>query len=767
MKKLIIKGISLLNFKGFFFFFFPFNSYGAVILGGKNGYGKTTLFDALELLFTGKIQRMAEYNSYHNNRYSISQDEKPLVYNTKLSKEVVISAELEIADVHFVLRRKADVYRMRNPVDFNAFGKLLIVEPDEIERELTDEELKSLGIFDLGKSYSFLNYLSQEEATTFLKQKEADRAEMLSKLFDLEIYERYINKISKVQHNLGELKKHWQSQKKNADTLIKKLQSSGFNETNNQVEYLQISTDFQKNKWDAKSPCLSYEEFNAFLEENGIFDNLSYLAQNFSEYQKYRKNLYINQHNSEEEIHRLAFCTKYSFLEEDLKLYGEFQKNVLQPASSLTIFNLDSFTLTVPNDLEQLIKEGVLQILQGRINDLKEYCKSFGNIQKVQASILEMRNNLAGLIKNSSPETKRCPLCGHEYTSSKLLLQKLDDQGKLLMDQMHDSSVEIHKMLDSVKKEILVHVITPAIEYFTGKTINDEIFKEYYSLDIKGLINTLNIFKEKLKITIDATLSVEAISETISNHLKSAILEYDETLDFKQMDKTYSSYGRFIKKECLNEDIIQKKRLYLTELWNKSKSEQLKRSERELNYINNILANIDCKINEFKSLQKDVQDSEKGYLRKLLSDIKILFYIYSGRIMQDNYFGRGLFIREDLDRKRVLITSSKDEYDEVDALFNMSSGQLVSLVVALTLSLNKLYSSVPFIAIDDPIQTMDDINLWGLIETFRHDFNNHFMVLSTHETDYGKLLEYKLRKWGVDTEYIEMSQLHQIQNEND
>ena len=120
-----------------------------------------------------------------------------------------------------------------------------------------------------------------------------------------------------------------------------------------------------------------------------------------------------------------------------------------------------------------------------------------------------------------------------------------------------------------------------------------------------------------------------------------------------------------------------------------------------------------------------------------------------------------------MDRKRVLITSSKDEHDEVDALFNMSSGQLVSLVVALTLSLNKLYSSVPFIAIDDPIQTMDDINLWGLIETLRHDFNNHFMVLSTHETDYGKLLEYKLRKWGVDTEYIEMSQLHKIQNEND
>lgn len=32
-------------------------------------------------------------------------------------------------------------------------------------------------------------------------------------------------------------------------------------------------------------------------------------------------------------------------------------------------------------------------------------------------------------------------------------------------------------------------------------------------------------------------------------------------------------------------------------------------------------------------------------------------------------------------------------------------------MITLTLSLNKLYSSVPFIVIDYTIQTMDDINL--------------------------------------------------------
>lgn len=81
MGKLIIKKISLVNFKGFANLTLSLNSKGAVILGSKNGYGKTTLFDALELLFTHKIQRMSEYNEYHNNRYSISQEEKPLVYD--------------------------------------------------------------------------------------------------------------------------------------------------------------------------------------------------------------------------------------------------------------------------------------------------------------------------------------------------------------------------------------------------------------------------------------------------------------------------------------------------------------------------------------------------------------------------------------------------------------------------------------------------------------------------------------------------------------
>ena len=199
MSKMKIRRISLLNFKGFEKLQLSFDSENVIILGGKNGYGKTTLFDALELLFSGRIQRMIDYKDYHNNRYGISQEEKPLVFN-KYSDYVIVSAEIELGDARVVLQRKAKVSDMKNPVDFKAFGKLQIVENDGTERVLSDEDSKNLGIKELCQSYSFLNYLSQEEATTFLKQKEADRAAMLSHLFDLEKYETYIRKTLIPQH---------------------------------------------------------------------------------------------------------------------------------------------------------------------------------------------------------------------------------------------------------------------------------------------------------------------------------------------------------------------------------------------------------------------------------------------------------------------------------------------------------------------------------------------------------------------------------------
>lgn len=135
--------------------------------------------------------------------------------------------------------------------------------------------------------------------------------------------------------------------------------------------------------------------------------------------------------------------------------------------------------------------------------------------------------------------------------------------------------------------------------------------------------------------------------------------------------------------------------------------------------------------------------------------------------MQDSFYGRGIFMKmftSARERQRLIFVSGK--YDsQVDVLYNMSSGQLVSIAIAFLLSLNKLYDNSKFLAIDDPVQTIDDINFWGLIETIRHEFYGYNLFVSTHEDNYASLLRYKLENLGVRTKAYDMKNINYRQHQ--
>ena len=200
MKRLKIVSIHVHNFKGFEEATFHFEGCDAVVLGGMNGFGKTTVFDAIELLFTGKIARMVEYRALHNSSLSTSDEVLPLVYSAN-NDTVSVEAEVEIDDVLFFLKRTARTRDMKNPVDFTAFGGLALVDK-RTERVLSDEEIYAMGLTSFFNGYAFLNYLSQEGATSFLLSKDRERANAISGLFNLEGYDRPIALIDKVLADL-------------------------------------------------------------------------------------------------------------------------------------------------------------------------------------------------------------------------------------------------------------------------------------------------------------------------------------------------------------------------------------------------------------------------------------------------------------------------------------------------------------------------------------------------------------------------------------
>ena len=121
MRNIKILSVHLRNFKGFEELNVDFSGSDAVVLGGQNGFGKTTIFDGLELLFTGKIKRLADYSNLHDSRNAVSQDVLPLVHTNNRDDVVRTEAQLQVNGLVVRVFRQANVRDMRNPVDFSAF----------------------------------------------------------------------------------------------------------------------------------------------------------------------------------------------------------------------------------------------------------------------------------------------------------------------------------------------------------------------------------------------------------------------------------------------------------------------------------------------------------------------------------------------------------------------------------------------------------------------------------------------------------------------
>ena len=86
-------------------------------------------------------------------------------------------------------------------------------------------------------------------------------------------------------------------------------------------------------------------------------------------------------------------------------------------------------------------------------------------------------------------------------------------------------------------------------------------------------------------------------------------------------------------------------------------------------------------------------------------------------------------------------------------------GQLAALVISFTLALNKKYSLDKLLLIDDPVQTLDELNISAFIEVLRNDFSDRQIFISTHEDIMSAFMRYKFEKYGLKAERISMSEV--------
>ena len=82
----------------------------------------------------------------------------------------------------------------------------------------------------------------------------------------------------------------------------------------------------------------------------------------------------------------------------------------------------------------------------------------------------------------------------------------------------------------------------------------------------------------------------------------------------------------------------------------------------------------------------------------------------------------------------------------------LSSSQLNVLAVGVYLSLNLAIPTLPLqvVALDDPLQSLDTVNLLGLADLLRRVKASRQVIVSTHDTNLAALLERKLRPVSPD-----------------
>lgn len=140
-----------------------------------------------------------------------------------------------------------------------------------------------------------------------------------------------------------------------------------------------------------------------------------------------------------------------------------------------------------------------------------------------------------------------------------------------------------------------------------------------------------------------------------------------------------------------------------------------------------------------------------NYVSEIINHIEIPLYIYSGKLMQTHQNGLGIFCTTGATNEKVtqFKLSTNGDKNAHDILNKFSSGQKAIINMAVMLAFRKIKKSAfDLFMIDDPCQSMDDINIASLTEIFKNEFKDTQILISTHEDNIAGYMCYKISKAG-------------------
>lgn len=755
---------------------------GLIALSGPNGFGKTTIFDAIEICFCDKIERIVPIN---NSKKKVKDN--LLIYKNR--DKAIIAIELvneEKNDIITIIKR---IYKddKNNEGDIkeniNSFWINEGINLDKINTDDYGEKIENLKTFlqeKIGMNSDYFNYfyyISQDNSSNFLKKSLKERKSIFDVLMKIENEINLNNKIKDCldSKKINSINKLIELKREEIKKDIKSL----FNVKN-------IDSDFQSNiiifegnhniEWDQKEYTIKDDK-----PLNELVSLISFM-ENYNVFIARKNNEKVEKLLNEKllsEFVNVVILTDYNVQVDYKKNVKEkidtldLEKNICDKIKKISEYSFDNENIL--KDLEFINNEVGLELELDEINEkIKNIIRENKQLDNKKKKIKELKESIDKLNKlftntTDKEELNICPLCNSKFESAEELqviiqnnileLQKLISidnkyKEKDIKDYLIKVSSKCKEELGIIELEEHIKEINNQIKtlrtYYTKQSLKDYV--NFYS-NINEFVDIIN------KIKSDSENAISNLKKSLQSKLIEEIKEYsnEEYLSDANIYNTYIS--KLNKKDVFDEK--------LEELLDKAKKKK-KFFERELSLINSKEKNIiNDKVRQliqmeklkdiFEKLDSIYKNTIKVYKKDVVSTIEVPLYIYTGKIIQTYQGGLGVFIKEDSNTDNIVFTPNSNE-SQHDIINTFSSGQLSAFTIAFLLVINQLYLTgnkvsdiFNTILIDDPVQTMDDVNIASLIEVLRNQFNKYQIILSTHEDEKINYMRYKFEKFGIKT----------------
>lgn len=756
-----------------------------VVLSGPNGFGKTTFFDAVELIFSKNITRF---------------DKEIEKKNTNLGKNILLNQANQDGYVVLTLKRGENEFLtlfakilnsnhkidVENSIYYGYSSKYICTEEldgvilgyNNWKNVIDSETLIRYRI----RNFNVYYYVSQAESVHFLKRTISDRKNAMDVLLNTGFIEERKKLVSNLIGSRNKTSGHLINDEiisldnkiKNLATKLKTLLKTNTN-TQTGVEKIEnidlglYEKDSDLYFWDNSNIV----ELDTYSIKKGIYSLSSIISflENEIDYRNYQWNeniLKIIDGNSiVDYVNYRDYIVNDSVSIKKIEQQLEKWDSMIQIYNSTLLYRQDS--LDAANYKEQ---DAVM--LKKLVPELYEY--DFSLIKNISNEIVNLRENLSinqkaidkltsarNTLKNAKNEYDekgtRCPFCNTEFNDLRLLNEGFEEVGKLLKSESGNLGERIvlknNELVDAIEE--VKEILRPYVYGLDGNSINLIIKKK---ASLKGFASdhgrVANV-DELVKYLVAIEYSSEKEEDNLVLDIKrtlSGMIKMIQNEEFNTLYDKYGyvdvekRYGKFINemKGQVSLEMLKRKVLYLEKL-------NYEKENTEINEIKQEMKKLILRKEKVTKVRQRLNDLSKLYDNKIeeyknitLNKLRVPLLIYTGKILQDYQNGLGVFVSRD----EMRFVSNGDA--KHDILNTFSSGQLSGFVLAFLFAMNKQYikpssDDIGFILIDDPVQTMDDINISSLIEVLRNDFADKQIILSTHEIDKENYILYKFYKY--------------------